>query len=135
MIIKACDGPWGITSKQAVSLVYDEQVLILLTALDGRNAHLVEQVAAKSHVAMLSTLSSDPSLSRAYVPWYFRVLPDDKQQARALVHEIYANRGAKKVAIFALDSYDGRKSAEAFEALAKEKGYPKPQLIDDISST
>ena len=59
LVTRSCDGPWGMTSKQAVALIYEDQVSILVTALDGRNAHLAEQVAAKSHVVILSTLSSD----------------------------------------------------------------------------
>ena len=132
LVTRSCDGPWGMTSKQAVALIYEDQVSILVTALDGRNAHLAEQVAAKSHVVMLSTLSSDPTLSRAYVPWYFRIVPDDKQQARVLVEEIYVNRKAKNVALFPFDSYDGRKSTEAFEQEVRAKGFPAPMVFIDF---
>jgi branched-chain amino acid transport system substrate-binding protein len=126
LVTRSCNGPWGITSKQAVALIYEDQVPIVVTALDGRNAHLAEQVTAKSHVVMLSTLSSDPSLSRAYVPWYFRMVPDDKQQAEALVEQIYQNDATQKVAVISLDDYDGKTSTEAFLDEAKEKGYPVP---------
>jgi branched-chain amino acid transport system substrate-binding protein len=126
LITRSCDGPWGITSKQAVALIYEDQVPIVVTALDGRNAHLAEQVTAKSHVVMLSTLSSDPTLSRAYVPWYFRMVPDDKQQAEVLVEQIYQNDATQKVAVISLDDYDGKTSTEAFLDEAKEKGYPVP---------
>ena len=113
LAIKSCDGPWGVTSKQTVALIYDDQVPIVVTALDGRNAHLAEQVTAKSHVVMLSTLTSDPTLSRAYVPWYYRMVPDDKQQASALVDEIYIENKARDVAIKA-DYSSLRASAELF---------------------
>lgn len=129
LVTRSCNGPWGITSKQAVALIYEDQVPIVVTALDGRNAHLAEQVTAKSHVVMLSTLSSDPTLSRAYVPWYFRMVPDDKQQAEALVQQIYETDKATKVAVIALDSYDGEMSAETFTDIAKEKGYPTPETF------
>jgi len=134
LVIKSCDGPWGITSKQTVALIFEDLVPIVVTALDGRNAHLAEQVSAKSHVVMLSTLSSDPTLSRAYVPWYFRMVPDDRQQAKVLVEEIYSEKRANKVAIVVLDDYDGKKSAEAFIAEVKEKGYPEPKVFTDLSS-
>jgi branched-chain amino acid transport system substrate-binding protein len=129
LIVKSCDGPWGMTSKQAVALIYDEQAPMVVTALDGRNAHLAEQVTAKSHVVMLSTLSSDPTLSRAYVPWYFRMVPDDRQQAEALVEQIYEKGKAKKVAVVSFDDYDGKMSAEAFTNKAKEKNYPVPEVF------
>lgn len=133
LVIKSCDGPWGITSKQTVALIFEDQVPIVVTALDGRNAHLAEQVTAKSHVVMLSTLASDPSLSRAYVPWYFRMVPDDRQQAVALVKQIYQDNKTKKVAVVALDNYDGKKSAEAFIGEVKQKGYVHPEVFKDLN--
>lgn len=129
LITKSCDGPWGIGSKQTVDLIYEDQVSLLVTALDGRNAHLAEQVAAKSHVVMLSTQSSDPTLSRAYVPWYFRLVPDDRQQAEVLAEEIYENRKFKKVALISLDRYDGEKSVEAMVNLSKEKELAEPEIF------
>ena len=132
LVIKSCDGPWGIGSKQTVDLIYEDQVPILVTALDGRNAHLAEQVTAKSHVVMLSTLSSDPTLSRAYVPWYFRMVPDDKQQSEALVKEIYMKSKSQKVGIIALDNYDGQKSAEALVARIRKEGLPAPVVFNGL---
>jgi ABC-type branched-subunit amino acid transport system substrate-binding protein len=129
LITRSCDGPWGRTSKETVALIYEDQVPIVVTALDGRNAHLAEQVTAKSHVVMLSTLSSDPTLSRAYVPWYFRMVPDDKQQAEILVEQIFERDGAKKVAVVSLDDYDGKMSAEIFTEVAVAKGHLKPELM------
>lgn len=129
LITKSCDGPWGIGSKQAVDLIHEDQVSLVVTALDGRNAHLAEQVAAKSHVVMLSTQSSDPTLSRAYVPWYFRMVPDDRQQAEVIVEEIYIKRKFKKVALIPLGSYDGQKSVEAMVNLAKDKGVFEPEIF------
>jgi len=133
LVIRSCDGPWGMTSKQTVALIYEDQVPIVVTALDGRNAHLAEQVTAKSHVVMLSTLSSDPTLSRAYVPWYFRMVPDDRQQAQALVEQIYEKDAAKKVAVFTLDEYDGKMSAEEFVKLIDENGIIKPMVFNNLT--
>ena len=133
LITKSCDGPWGVGSKQAVELVYDDQVSIIVGALDGRNAHLAEQVSAKSQVVMLSTQSSDPTLSRAYVPWYFRMVPDDRQQAEVLIRDMYELRKFKTIALVALDSYDGKKSVEALSAKAKDNGFPAATTLIDLS--
>ena len=131
LIIRSCDGPWGRTSKETVALIYEDQVPIVVTALDGRNAHLAEQVTAKSHVVMLSTLSSDPTLSRAYVPWYFRMVPDDKQQSELLFKQIFENDEVQKTAFIAFDDYDGRMSSESFSERVIKAGYSKPvQFID-----
>lgn len=129
LIIKSCEGPWGVGSKQAVSLIYDDEVSLLVGALDGRNAHLAEQVAAKSHIVFLTTLSSDPTLSRAYVPWYFRLVPDDRQQAEVLAAEIYIIDKAKKAAIISMDNYDGIMSVESMVKKVKEKRLPEPEVL------
>lgn len=126
LVVRSCDGPWGVGSKQAVAMVHDDGVSLIVGALDGRNAHLAEQVAAKSHVVLLSTLSSDPTLSRAYVPWYFRLVPDDKQQAQALIEQIYLKDHARNVALVAFDNYDGKMSVETFEKLAINSGFVAP---------
>lgn len=133
LITKSCDGAWGITSKQAVALIFEDQVPILVTALDGRNAHLAEQVIAKSHVVMLSTVSGDPTLSRAFVPWYFRMVPDDMQQAERLVAAIYLKNKAHKVAVISLDEYDGKKSVEALMKKINEQEFPAPEKFIGLS--
>ena len=83
------EGPWGTGSKQAVNLVFDEEVVAMLGSHDGRNAHLVEQVSAKSRVVFLSAWSGDPTLAQAFVPWFFNCVPNDLQQADVLIEEIY----------------------------------------------
>ena len=92
LIVHSSEGPWGTGSKVSVSMVFDEEVVAIMGSLDGRNAHLVEQVATKTRVTFLSSWSTDMSLSHAFVPWYFRCIPDDDQQAIALIHEIYKKR-------------------------------------------
>ncbi len=129
LVIRSCDGPWGVGSKMAVDLIHEENALLVVAALDGRNAHLAEQVAAKSHVVLLDALASDPTLSRAYVPWYYRMVPDDKQQSEALMEEIYLHKKATRVVMVSLDNYDGKIAATTFSDLIKSKGLPAPQLL------
>jgi branched-chain amino acid transport system substrate-binding protein len=133
LVTRSCDGPWGVGSKEAVALIYQDQVPIVVTALDGRNAHLAEQVAAKAQVLMLSTHSSDPSLSRAYVPWYFSMVPDDKQQSRALIHKIYGQSKANQVAVISAHEYDGNKSAETFADMVLQMNMPKAKAFEWVN--
>ncbi|NJN24651.1 MAG: amino acid ABC transporter substrate-binding protein [Cyclobacteriaceae bacterium] len=132
LITKSCDGPWGVGSKRAVELVYDDEVTMIVAALDGRNAHLAEQVTAKSHVVLLSTQSSDPSLSRAYVPWYFRMVPDDRQQAAVLIEDIYQKQQLSKVVLVSLDDYDGKMSVESMKELMVKKGLQTPESFINL---
>ncbi len=81
LVVRSMEGPWGTGSKQAVDLIFEEKVWALIGLHDGRNAHLVEQAATKSQVVFLSAWSGDPTLSQAFVPWFFNCVPNDNQQA------------------------------------------------------
>ncbi|MCP3929612.1 MAG: amino acid ABC transporter substrate-binding protein [Bacteroidetes bacterium] len=121
--VQSCDGPWGAGIKAGTKLVYEDEVWAILGSLDGRNAHLAEQVITKSHIVLLCSRSSDPTLSRINIPWFFRIVPDDRQQATILVREIFKVRNLKNVATIAPDDYDGKMAVEAFVKTAKNAGY------------
>jgi branched-chain amino acid transport system substrate-binding protein len=114
--VRTVEGPWGSGTKDIVDLVFNEEVVALLGGLDGRSAHLIEQVAAKGLIPFVTPWASDPTLSQAFVPWFFRMVPEDRQQARALAREIFDIRGLKRLALAVDTSYDGRMAASAFEA-------------------
>jgi branched-chain amino acid transport system substrate-binding protein len=118
LIIKNMEGPWGTGSKQAVDLVFDENVTALLGSHDGRNAHLVEQVAAKSRVVFVSAWSADPTLAQAFVPWFYNCAPDDNRQAEALTREICSIQNFKKPVVITDDSYEAKSSLKCFQAQA-----------------
>lgn len=122
LIVKSTAGLWGTSSKKSVSLVFDDEVLVIMGALDGRNAHLAEQVAAKTKLVYLSAWATEMSLSNAYVPWYFRVIPNDKQQAAALIKEIYYNRKLKKIALIGTDKNDSELALRTFVQEIKKSG-------------
>lgn len=129
LVTRSTDGPWGSGSKRAVSLVYDDSVCAIVTSLDGRNAHLAEQVITKAQVALVVTRATDPTITKAYVPWVFRVIPNDEQQARVLAREIYKNRNLQHVLLLTADTYDSKSSAEGFLKTAKTQGRPEPGQI------
>jgi len=106
LIVRSMEGPWGTGSKQAVDLIFKEEVWAILGSHDGRNAHLAEQVTAKARVVFLSAWAGDPTLSQAFVPWYFSCVPNSNQQAEALIHEVYDKRKLNKLAIISDSSYD-----------------------------
>jgi branched-chain amino acid transport system substrate-binding protein len=92
LVVRSMEGPWGTGSKQAVSLIFEEKVWALMGSHDGRNAHLVEQAATKAIVPFVSAWAGDPTLSQAFVPWFFNCVPNDSQQAETLIDEIYTKR-------------------------------------------
>ena len=76
IVVRTADGLWGAGSKASVDFVHDDNVLAIVTAVDGRNAHLAEQVASKSQVVQIATRATEETLSQAYVPWFFRIVPN-----------------------------------------------------------
>jgi branched-chain amino acid transport system substrate-binding protein len=129
LIVRSMEGPWGTGSKQAVTLVFDENVVAILGSHDGRNAHLVEQVSAKSRVVFLSAWSGDPTLSQAFVPWFFNSIFNDIQIADALIDEIYIKRSLDKIAVISDDSYDSGSTFKNFLKQAENSGKQVPILF------
>lgn len=137
LVVRSVEGPWGSGSSEITALVFDDSVWAILGPLHGRSAHLAEQVAAKGHVALVSPWASDPTLTQANVPWFFRCVPDDRQQAAALIREIFAIRRLDRVVAVVADSYDARVAADAFAAKAGSTHLtrqPLPETAGDFDS-
>jgi branched-chain amino acid transport system substrate-binding protein len=125
-VVRSMEGPWGTGSKEAVDLIFDEKVVAIMGSHDGRNAHLVEQVCAKARVVFLSAWTGDPTLSQAFVPWYFSCVPNDLQQADILVEEIYNNRKFNGIATISDSSYDSKMAETGFLKKVKAAGKKEP---------
>jgi branched-chain amino acid transport system substrate-binding protein len=130
LVVRSMEGPWGTGSKQAVSLVFDENVVAMLGSHDGRNAHLVEQVAAKSRVVFISAWSGDPTLSQAFVPWFFNSVFNYNQQSDALFREIFINKKLNRIAVVCDDSYDSGSMLRCFLEQIKSHGKTGPFQIE-----
>lgn len=114
LITRSMEGPWGTGAKQTVDLVFNQKVWAIVGSHDGRNAHLAEQVIAKTQVVYISAWSGDPTLAQAYVPWYFSVVPNNIQQGKALVDDIYFQKKFKKVVALADEEYDSENLLKYF---------------------
>jgi len=112
--VRSMEGPWGTGSKQAVDLIFKEEVWTILGSHDGRNAHLAEQATAKTRVVFMSAWAGDPTLSQAFVPWYFSCVPNSNQQAEVLMHEVYEKRKYKNLIIVSDSSYDSETGMKSF---------------------
>ena len=130
LVTRSMEGPWGTGSKQAVDLIFEEKVWALVGVHDGRNAHLVEQAAAKSEVVFLSAWSGDPTLSQAFVPWFFNCVPNDNQQAESLISVIYNNRKFRKVTVIHSNDYDSKMMLNSFTKSAVKQGESDPLLLN-----
>ncbi len=114
LVVRSMEGPWGTGSKNAVNLIFKENVWAILGSHDGRNAHLVEQVCTKTRRIYMSLWATDPTLSQAFVPWYFSCVPNDIQQSKLLVKEIYNHKKLKNIAIISDKSYDSKLTLKSF---------------------
>ena len=129
------EGPWGTGSKQAVNLIFDENVVAILGSCDGRNAHLVEQVSAKARVIFISAWSGDPTLAQAFVPWYFSCVPNDVQLADALTREICIKEKINKIAVVSDNDFESKLAFNSFLKKSKISGSPDPKqfFYDDTN--
>ncbi len=132
LVVRSMEGPWGTGSKQAVNLVFNEKVWAILGSHDGRNAHLVEQVIAKTHVVFLSAWASDPTLYQAYVPWFFSMVPNDLQQADILIQGMSLPKKCKRITTITDNTYDVKQALKSFLKKLKESELTEPvQLFYD----
>ncbi len=129
LLVRSTQGPWGAGSKASVDLIYEDSVVALLCSLDGRNAHLAEQVAAKTQVVCIETRATDPSLTKAYVPWYLRCVPSDDQQAETIMQEIERSGGGK-TAILCSGEYDSRMTTHSFIEVLARSGSAGPVILN-----
>jgi ABC-type branched-subunit amino acid transport system substrate-binding protein len=86
----------------------------------------VEQAATKSTVVFVSAWASDPTLSQAFVPWFFNCVPNDRQQAEVLIDEIYNKRQITRLATIADDAYDSNQALKSFLNHSNLTGKNKP---------
>jgi branched-chain amino acid transport system substrate-binding protein len=114
------DRLWDGASGELVRLIYDEQAVAVIGAVDGRSAHLAEQVITRARGAALfvTPWASETTLTRIRVPWFFRMVPDDRQQAEVLARDIFATRGLRRAAVWVGGEYDGRAAAAEFHRAA-----------------
>lgn len=129
LVSRSTEGPWGAGSKESVNLVYEDGVCAIIGALDGRNGHLAEQVATKSHLAYLETVATESTLSQAFVPYFMRCIPNDDQQARAIMDRV-EKRGGETLAILSNDQYDNLNAARSFVRIATMEKRDVPMIID-----
>jgi len=78
---------WRMGAPLMARLLSEPGLLAVLGPTDGAGAHLAAQVATKRGVPVI-TLSAEASLTQAFDPWVFRGVPDDREQAQAVLDEL-----------------------------------------------
>lgn len=128
LVIRTAEGFWGAGSKESVSLVYEDHVRAIIGSLDGRNGHLAEQVATKSHLTYIETFATEPTLSQAFVPWFMRVVPNDDQQSAVILNQIL-KEGGDKIGILSVETYDTRYALKSLTKTIAQNTGTAPLVI------
>ena len=69
------DGRWDGAAGALARLIYDEGAIAVVGALDGRTAHVAEQVMtrARGRAVFVTPWASEATLTRIRIPWFFSV--------------------------------------------------------------
>jgi ABC-type branched-subunit amino acid transport system substrate-binding protein len=114
---------WGSGIGRVARLAYDDPVWAVLGSVDGASTHLAEQVVAKARLALVSPVSTDPTLTRAGVPWMFSCLPGDDRSMALLADEI-ARAGAPVTLLSATDHDSRVATVELLKVLSRRGATP-----------
>ena len=122
-------GNWGQSTNEMMRLITEDQSLALIIGANGNLAHQAEQIANKLGISVV-TLASDATTTQINIPWIFRVVPSDDQQAGAMANSIYDRNKNVKVLLIATSDHDGRAGKLAFARAARALGAAPPLELD-----
>jgi len=114
-------GEMGLVGELATRLIFDGRALALLGSVDSGCTHVAAMIAVKMQIPHLTSVATDPSLTRAGSPWTFRTLADDDRQAAAVVAWL-RGRGIRRISLLAGASRYGRMGAGILARRFREAG-------------
>jgi branched-chain amino acid transport system substrate-binding protein len=120
-------GPWGASSNKMLALA-DTGVWAVLGSIDGQSTHIALRVGLKLEVPLVTSGSTDPTLTETRIPWYVRVNADDRQNGYALASYIFRERDLGHVAVLRANTRYGRVGVAEFTAAARR--LQKPILLE-----
>jgi branched-chain amino acid transport system substrate-binding protein len=120
LVTASSDVPWSAATDALVRLIYDENAVAIVGALDGPTGHLAEQVItrAKGQTVFITPWASETTLTRIGIPWFFQMVPDDRRQGKALAREIFEVRRVRRAAVYVGKGLDPGSASAAFEKQA-----------------
>ncbi|MFQ5493981.1 MAG: ABC transporter substrate-binding protein [Phycisphaerae bacterium] len=77
LVTRDSRGTWGEDAGALTSLVADDDLLVLVGSTERRGTHLMETLAAKLHIPLISLCGDDPTIHAIPLPWVFSVAPAD----------------------------------------------------------
>jgi branched-chain amino acid transport system substrate-binding protein len=119
------DNPWGTGISTLVRMVYTDRVWAVIGGTNGPSTHLVEQVAAKARLPVLSPASTDKTVNLANVPWIFSCLPADHLQTPVLADAIESHIGQEPFILVSATDHDSHLfTVELLKSLARRRSVP-----------
>jgi branched-chain amino acid transport system substrate-binding protein len=113
-----------LAGNAAVKLVSDPQVSVVLGSVNSPSTHVAAKVTMLSGVPQITSVSTDPALTRLNNRWFFRNLADDAVQGAALARYFFDARGLRRIALVHDDNRYGKGGARIVEAEATRRGTP-----------
>jgi branched-chain amino acid transport system substrate-binding protein len=126
LIISNDNGLWGSSGNEIIKMAYKDHVWAILGTIDGANSHIAIRVALKAEVPVMNTGDSDPTFIETNIPWVFRNMGDDRQQAYILGDYLYRKLELKRVGVIRASNRYGRFGVREFKDSARRLGRPVP---------
>jgi branched-chain amino acid transport system substrate-binding protein len=99
-------GPWSDGASSMAEFVYEKEPVALIGPTTRANAHLAAQIATKKRIPVVA-LSFGRSITRVMDPWIFRGVPEDDEQAQALLRWAFSEPEEKRVLLVVPAGRDG----------------------------
>ena len=128
-------GNWGQSTSEMMRLITEDESLALIIGANGNLAHQAEQIANKLGISIV-TLASDATTTEINIPWIFRVVPSDDQQAEDIAQGVYDRNKSARVLLISTTDHDGRAGKQAFTRATRAVGAApteldlNPELVD-----
>jgi branched-chain amino acid transport system substrate-binding protein len=126
LIISNDNGLWGSSGNEIINMAYKDHVWAILGTIDGANSHIAIRVALKAEVPVMNTGDSDPTFIETNIPWVFRNMGDDRQQAYILGDYLYRKLDLKRVGVIRASNRYGRFGIREFKDSSRRLGRPVP---------
>lgn len=126
IVVSNDNGLWGSSGNEIVKMAYKDNVWAILGTIDGANSHIAIRVALKAEVPVMNTGDTDPTFIETNIPWVFRNIGDDRQQAYLLVDYLYRKLNMKKVGVIRSSNRYGRFGIREFNDGSRRLGRPVP---------
>jgi len=126
LVISNDNGLWGSSGNEIIKMAYKDEVWAILGTIDGANSHIAIRVALKAEVAVMNTGDTDPTFIETNIPWVFRDIGDDRQQAYLLVDYVYRKLNLKRVGVIRSSNRYGRFGIREFNDGSRRLSRPVP---------